>query len=136
MTKIYSVLKRARISTKKFREILKYFWLDIEATKVAQLTGLNRNTVNKYFLLVRKRIAEECEMESPISGDIEVDESFFGARRVKGKRGRGDSGKTIVLVWFDLFSYLAWAMLSGSIDCIAVSNQTCHQVYDSIADPG
>ena len=27
-------------------------------------------------------------------------------------------------------------MLSGSIDCIAASNQTCHQVYDSIADPG
>ena len=35
-------------------------------------------------------------MKSPISGDIEVDESFFGARRVKGKRGRGASGKTIV----------------------------------------
>ena len=96
MTKSYTALKRARISTKKFREILKCFSLNIEATKVAQLTGLNRNTVNKYFLLVRKRIAEECEMESPISGDIEVDESFFGARRVKGQRGRGASGKTIV----------------------------------------
>jgi len=35
-------------------------------------------------------------MESPISGDIEIDESFFGARRVKGKRGRAASGKTIV----------------------------------------
>ena len=35
-----------------------------------------------------------------------------------------------------LFSYLAWALLSGSIDCLAASNQTCHQVYDSIADPG
>ena len=35
-------------------------------------------------------------MESPISADIEVDESFFGARWVKGKRGRGASGKTIV----------------------------------------
>jgi transposase len=45
MTKSYTVLKRARISIKKFREILKYFSLDIEATKVAQLTGLNRNTV-------------------------------------------------------------------------------------------
>ena len=80
----------------KFWEILKCFSLNIEATKIAQLTGLNRNTVNKYFLLVRKRIAEECEMESPISGDIEVDESFFGARRVKRKRGPGASGKTIV----------------------------------------
>jgi transposase-like protein len=28
--------------------------------------------------------------------DIEVDESYFGARRVKGKRGRGARGKIIV----------------------------------------
>ena len=30
-----------------------------------------------------------------LSGEVEVDESFFGARRVKGKRGRGAGGKTI-----------------------------------------
>jgi len=96
MTRRNPVLKRARISTAKFRQILKYFALDIEATKIAQLTGLNRNTINKYLLLIRKVIALECEQESPFSGEVEVDESFFGARRTKGKRGRGASGKTIV----------------------------------------
>jgi transposase-like protein len=96
MTKSYAILKRARISTAKFRQILKYFALDIEATKIARLTGLNRNTINKYLLLIRKVIALECEQESPFSGEVEVDESFFGARRTKGKRGRGASGKTIV----------------------------------------
>jgi hypothetical protein len=35
-----------------------------------------------------------------------------------------------------LFSYLAWALLSGSIECFAGKNRTCHVVYDSIADPG
>ena len=35
-----------------------------------------------------------------------------------------------------LFSYLACALLSDSMDCLAASNQTCHQVYHSIADPG
>ena len=35
-------------------------------------------------------------MDSPFQGEIEVDESYFGARRVKGKRGRGAKGKTIV----------------------------------------
>lgn len=79
---------------------MKYFSMDIEATKIASLTGLNRNTINKYLLLIRKRIARECELESPFSGEVEVDESFFGARRAKGKRGRGASGKTIV---FGLF---------------------------------
>ncbi|CAC9541085.1 Mobile element protein, partial [uncultured Gammaproteobacteria bacterium] len=29
-------------------------------------------------------------------GQIEVDESYFGARRVRGKRGRGALGETIV----------------------------------------
>jgi len=100
MTRKNSYLSRARISTRKFRQILKYFSLDIEATKIATLSGLNRNTVNKYSLLIRKRIAEACEIESPFSGEIEVDESFFGARRTKGKRGRGAGGKTIV---FGLF---------------------------------
>ena len=96
MTRRNPYFKRSRISTAKFRAILKYFSLDIEATKIAQLTGLNRNTVNKYLLQIRKRIGEECERESPFSGEVEVDESFFGARRTKGKRGRGASGKTIV----------------------------------------
>ena len=71
------VLKRARISTAKFRQILKYFALGIEATKIVWLTGLNRNTINKYLLLIRKVIALECEQESPFSGEVEVDESFF-----------------------------------------------------------
>jgi transposase-like protein len=31
-----------------------------------------------------------------LSGEIEVDESYFGARRVRGKRGRGAAGKTPV----------------------------------------
>ena len=30
------------------------------------------------------------------SGQIEVDESYFGARHIRGKRGRAESGKTIV----------------------------------------
>ena len=41
-----------------------------------------------------------CEAESPVQGEVEVDESYFGARRVKGVRGRGAKGKTIV---FGLF---------------------------------
>jgi len=76
---------------------LKLFCLDLEATKTSKLTDLNRNTVNRYTRLVRERIAEDCERASPVEGEVEVDESHFGPRRVRGKRGRGASGKTIVL---------------------------------------
>ena len=46
--------------------------------------------------VIRQRIAQLCEAESPFSGEVEVDKSNFGARRAKGKRGRGAYGKTIV----------------------------------------
>ncbi len=36
------------------------------------------------------------ERESPFQGEVELDESYFGARRVRGRRGRGALGKTIV----------------------------------------
>ena len=91
---------RSRISEKKFRELLKLFTLDLSAVQISELTHLNRNTVNRYLQLLRIRIAEFCEIQSPIKGEIEVDESYFGAKRIKGKRGRGSSGKTIV---FGLF---------------------------------
>jgi len=89
--------KRSRISEKKFRQIIKFFSIDLEAKKIAILTEVNIKTINKILFMVRKRIAELAEQESEFkSGEIEIDESFFGARRVRGKRGRGALGKTIV----------------------------------------
>ena len=87
---------RSKITEAKFRELVRYFAADLDASQIAQLSGLNRNTVNRYLKAIRERIAQFCDLESPLSGEIEVDESFFGARRVKGKRGRGAYGKTIV----------------------------------------
>ena len=75
---------------------MKCFSLDLDAHQTALLTGLNRNTVNRYLLLIRTRIAEFCEQSSPFHGEIEVDESYFGAKRIKGKRGRGAYSKTPV----------------------------------------
>ena len=87
---------RSRISEAKFRHLVKLFAVDLDATQIAALTGLNRSTVNRYLRGIRVRIAEYCEAQSPFSGEIEVDESYFGPRRVKGRRGRGAFGKTAV----------------------------------------
>ena len=53
---------RSRISEKKFREILRHFCIDIEATKTAELTGVSRICVNRVFDKIRERIAEECKL--------------------------------------------------------------------------
>ena len=88
--------RRSRISEAKLRQLIKLFALDLEATKISQLTNLNRNSVNRYLMEIRKRIAEHCEERLKLSGVVEVDESYFGPRRVRGKRGRGAGHKTIV----------------------------------------
>ncbi len=96
MQQLNRYYRRSRISEKKFRGIIKCFALDLTANRTAQLTGLTHKSVNQIYLKIRHRLAQDSERQSPFSGEIEVDESYFGARRVRGRRGRGASGKTIV----------------------------------------
>jgi transposase-like protein len=88
---------RSRISEAKFREIVKYFALDLTAQQIATLSGISRNTINRYLKEMRRKIYAYCCDITPITeGEIEIDESYFGPRRVRGKRGRGAGNKTIV----------------------------------------
>ena len=100
MTMKNKYANRSRISEAKVRQIVKLFAVDLNALQIAEIAGVNRNTANRYLAAFRERIARFCEAESPVQGEVEVDESYFGARRVKGVRGRGAKGKTIV---FGLF---------------------------------
>ena len=78
----------SRISDAKFRRILRLFALDLNAVQIAAITRLSRVSINRHLTALRQRMARLCEQAAPMSGEIEVDESYFGARRAKGKRGR------------------------------------------------
>jgi transposase len=56
---------------------------------------VNKNTATFYFHRLREIIAQQSEDTTPLFGEIEVDESYFGGTR-KGKRGRGAAGKVPV----------------------------------------
>src|SRR5271157_5040863 len=86
----------SKISEAKFRALLRGFALDLTATQAAQMTGISLRSVNQIYLRLREKLAKECERKSPFAGDLEADESYFGPRRVRGHRGRGAGGKTIV----------------------------------------
>ena len=75
---------RSRISEAKFREILKYFTEDIEASKISNLTKISEATLCKIFREIRILMSKECEKISKFSGEIEIDESYFGAKRERG----------------------------------------------------
>ncbi len=91
---------RRRISNQKYSIILRSFLADITSNKTAQIIGVNRKTTDRYFNLFRSLVRRDASEERSLvklNNGIEVDESYFGARRVRGKRGRGARGKVIVL---------------------------------------
>ena len=79
-------MKFSRLSKYKIRKILEVFCNDLNASVAAQVLGLNRNTVNRYYKLFRKAIFRETLLllEKEL-GVFEADESYFGARRMRGK---------------------------------------------------
>ena len=87
---------RSRITEKKFRSILLYFCMDIESSKISKITQISEGTLCKIFKHIRILMLKECEKASKMQGEIEIDESYFGAKRVRGKRGRGAGRKTPV----------------------------------------
>ena len=59
-------------------------------------TGIPYKAVKRIYDNLRLAIIRECEREAgKLSGEIELDEAYFGGRR-KGKRGRGAGGKSVV----------------------------------------
>ena len=92
--------RRSRISEKKFRQLLRCFAMDLTATVTATLTGISVRSINSTYLKLRSQIATSCEQQSPLQCAVEVDESYFDPRRVRGKRGLGAYGKMIVLGLF------------------------------------
>ena len=114
------------------RQIIKYFALDLTASKTAEVVAVTRPSVSRIFVKIRLRIAEEAERASPFGGTVEVDESYFGAKRVRGKRGRGASGKTIV---FGIFKRNGSVYTEIVPDCKACTLQQIirgHVVADSV----
>ena len=86
---------KSHLSERKFRELPRLFCADVTALSAASPTGLDRDTANRCHGMPRARIAEIREADSPFDGEVEADESHFGARRARGARGRGARGKAI-----------------------------------------
>ena len=71
---------------------------DVGALTASKLTNLNKNTTHRLYGLLRARVVEMAEGEAaPFTGSVEVDESYFGPRRVRGRRGRGSGRKVAVI---------------------------------------
>jgi transposase len=139
---------RSKISEARFRGLVRCFALDLTATTTAELTGISLRSVNAIFLRIRQRMAEECERHSPFTGEVGVDESFFGPWRVRGKRGRGAYKKTIVFGMLKrgdcLYTQIVpncraatlQAVIRGHVALDSTILSDCLSSYDGLVDLG
>ena len=138
--------KNSKIGEARFRRLVRAFALDLTASDAARLTGISTRSVNAIYLRMRRRIAEYCEAQSPYSGEVELDESHFGPKRIRGKRGRGAGSKTIVFGVFkrnghvyteivpDAKKKTLLAVIRGRVDLDSVVHTDGWRAYDGLVD--
>jgi len=88
--------RHSHISEAKFRELIKCFSLDLNAYETSKITNISHVTCKKIFHKLRVYIVKNLISNDKSLGEFELDESYFGAKRIRGKRGRGAAGKTPV----------------------------------------
>ena len=140
--------RHSKISEAKFRQILRYFAMDLTATDCAELSAISVRSVNSIHLRVRRRLAQHCEQVSLLQGELQADESYFGPRRVRGLRGRGAGSKTVVFgllkrgqsVYSEIVPNASKAVLQaiirGKADIASVIHTDRWRGYDSLVDVG
>lgn len=76
-----------RLTTTKLNKIFLCFTEDLTASSTAKIVGVNRNTVNRYFMIIREKLVRhsiseynKIKHENPISG------LHFEAKTVLGKK--------------------------------------------------
>ena len=85
-------LKKVRIEI----AIVTGFYQQQPAYRLASDLGIDYQTVTRVYQKLRLSLYHIAELEgAKLSGEIEMDEAYFGGRR-KGQRGRGARGKSIV----------------------------------------
>ena len=129
MQPINRYYKCSKISVVKFRYLLRLFALDLTASDTARLTGLSVRAVNDIYLRLRQHLGQLCPVPAELGGAVELDESYFGPRRIRGKRGRGAGRKTIV---FGLFQRAGQVYTEIVPDC---AKQTLQGVIRGKIDP-
>ena len=90
-------MRKSKLNITIQYKLIEHFVSGSTARCTASLVGINFKTAAYYFQRLREIILYHTELEAEeyFSGEIEVDESYFGGVR-KGKRGRGAAGKVPV----------------------------------------
>lgn len=142
-------ISNSKISEYFFLKILKYFSMDLTISQISQLTNISRFNTGKIIQKIRQRIYIFSLVANPLfRGQIECDESYFGARRVRGLRGRGAGnkikvfgllkreGKVYTEIVEDVKASTLLSIIRGKISFDSTIHTDGWKSYDGLVDLG
>ena len=147
------MFKWSKLWSYRVKKVVECFCLDLSATQTAGLLKLNRKTVNALYQRFRLLIAlKRMSQRQQFRGVVEVDESYFGASRVRGRalprlRGRGTrkqpvfgiferEGNVYTEIVTDCSQNTLRAIIRGRIDPQSIVCSDGWPGYDGLVDVG
>jgi len=147
------MLKNSKLSKYSLGKIILCFCTDVTASQTAILLDRNRNTINRWYGVFRRAIYVHQEaLKESLIGKVEVDESYFGAKRVRGfhgkrKRGQGTSkqpvfgvferdGRVYTEIIPDCKKATLQAVIKGKVDLDSVIYSDGWRGYNGLVDVG
>jgi hypothetical protein len=75
------LIKKSKLTRRQLDELAKYFALEVPASRAAKVMQINRHSAERVYHVIRCCLAWECELDGPLGGEVEADESYSGGRR-------------------------------------------------------
>jgi transposase-like protein len=140
--------KNTKHNKQKTIKIIQYFCEDLTATQTSKLLWVRRSTVNDWYDYIRTAIYRYCEKEKQeiLHWEIEVDESYFWAKRVRWKRWRWAwwkikvfgllkrNGKVYTEIIDDVSAKTLQKIIRGKTSIESVINSDYWRGYDGLVD--
>lgn len=90
-----TIFSRSHLTISQWIIAVGLFKIGVNAIGLQWAIGCHYRSARRALISIRKAVSQDPLLQQ-LSGEIEVDETYYGGRR-KGKRGRGAKGKTVVL---------------------------------------
>ena len=150
MTRKNPYRKWTKLSRYKTEKIIKCFALDLTANKTAEILGIERKTINRWYNYIREAIYWYCEKEKAevFRWEIELDESYFWPSRIRWKRWRWAwnkikvfgllkrNGKVYTQIVPNCKADSLLPIIRGKVDKNSIINTDWWKAYDWLVDLG
>ena len=75
------LIKSSQPTNRRLNELVKYFALEGPASRAAKVTQIYRRSAGRVYRVIRRCPARQRRPHSPVGGEVEADESYFGSTR-------------------------------------------------------